>query len=101
MIICQVPSKLKNELSDIDRLDAHIEKILEPGQDKGKEERIIRAGYFLLSGIIFFALVLTEVQPKQSRIGRVHGLTKASRTSPVPNDRYESPSKSAGNWRLQ
>ena len=33
------------ELSDIGRLDAHIDKMLEPGQDKGKEERIIRAGY--------------------------------------------------------
>lgn len=30
--------------ADIDRLDAHIDKMLEPGQDKGKEERIIRAG---------------------------------------------------------
>lgn len=34
-----------NRLRDIERLDAHIDKMLEPGQDKGKEERIIRAGY--------------------------------------------------------
>lgn len=32
------------ELLDIDRLDAHIDKMLEPGQDKVKEERIIRVG---------------------------------------------------------
>ncbi|KAK3176500.1 hypothetical protein OEA41_007823 [Lepraria neglecta] len=31
-------------IHNIDRLDAHIDKMLEPGQDKGKEERIIRVG---------------------------------------------------------
>lgn len=30
--------------SDIEKLIKHIDKMLEPGQDKGKEERIIRAG---------------------------------------------------------
>lgn len=29
---------------DIEKLIKHIDKMLEPGQDKGKEERIIRAG---------------------------------------------------------
>ena len=30
--------------ADIDKIDAHIDKMLEPGQDKAKEERVIRAG---------------------------------------------------------
>ena len=34
--------------ADIDRLDAHIDKMLEPGQDKSKEERILRAGSVVL-----------------------------------------------------
>ena len=31
--------------NNINRMNAHIEKMLEPGQDKGKEARIIQAGY--------------------------------------------------------
>lgn len=30
---------------DVERLDLHIDRMLEPGQDQGKEERIIHAGY--------------------------------------------------------
>lgn len=45
-------------LQDIDRLDAHIDKMLEPGQDKGKEERIIRAGYVMPIKIEFCTITL-------------------------------------------
>lgn len=54
---------LRPTAADIDRLDAHIDKMLEPGQDKGKEERIIRAGYATLIGTVMIRQYLSNSSP--------------------------------------
>ena len=51
---------------DVNKLDAHIDKMLEPGQDKAKEERIIMAGWVTNteSGGYIAILTMSKAPPK-------------------------------------